>query len=99
MWHASVAAHGLPLGPATLERRARAELDGVGDAELGEWTDWTGRAFHLRRRLSASEEAVVGPVIDIRRTEEARRRAGRLGSRIIDLLPAAVLADEIGVLT
>ena len=30
--------------------------------------------YHIRRRLSAAEEARVGPVVDIRGTEEARRR-------------------------
>jgi hypothetical protein len=55
-------------------------------------------AFHVRRRLSASEEAHVGPVLDIRRTGEAVRRAERLGS-LLALAPAEVLADELGAVT
>ena len=32
------------------------------------------RVYHLRRRLSAAEEKIVGPVVDIRGTYEATRR-------------------------
>lgn len=53
------------------------------------------RAFHVRRRLSGAEQAKVGPALDIRRTDEARRRASRLGG-MLDLAPPEVLADEIG---
>jgi uncharacterized protein YeeX (DUF496 family) len=54
----------------------------VGDREEGEWEEWTGRAYHIRRRLTATEEEVTGPVQDIRQLNEARRR-------IEDLLNAA----------
>ena len=56
---------------------AMSELAGVGDASLGEWFEWTGKAFHLRRRLSEAEAQTVGPVKDIRndRAEVARRLA------------------------
>jgi hypothetical protein len=37
----------------------------------------------------------VGPVVDIRRTPEARRRAERLGP-MLRFAPAVVLDDEIG---
>lgn len=66
MWHASVAPQGMPFGRATLERQAERELTGVGDADLGEWREFTGRAFHLRRRLSHAEASIVGPVLDVR---------------------------------
>lgn len=49
-------------------------LAGVGDKTRGEWEDWTGKAFHVRRRLSEAEEEFVGPAIDIRGTAEARSR-------------------------
>jgi hypothetical protein len=52
---------------------AYAALEGVGDPALGEWTEKAG-AFHLRRRLTAREAYRVGPVRDIRGTEEERRR-------------------------
>ena len=80
MWHASVAPAGLHLAPATLERQARRELEGVGDAALGEWLQLPDagagrRALHLRRRLSELEQQTTGPAVDIRhdRLEVARR--------------------------
>ena len=54
---------------------AERELAGVGDSSLGEWSEWTGRAYHLRRRLTDSEAALVGPVKDVRGTWEAEKRA------------------------
>ncbi len=75
MWHASIATHGgLTLGAATLERRARKELDGLGDPTIGEWGSTRNQAYHLRRRLNTREATAVGPVIDIRNTAEADRR-------------------------
>lgn len=71
------------------------QLRGVGDPRLGEWREWTGRAFHLRRRLSVREQADVGPVVDIRCSVEARHRADALGALLI-YAPAEVLADELG---
>jgi hypothetical protein len=79
-----------------LEEEAMRQLRGVGDASLGEWREWTGRAFHIRRRLSAGEQRRVGPVVDVRRTPEAALRAGRLGD-LLKFAPAEVLADEIGL--
>lgn len=74
MWHASISGRDFNLGRSTLERRARAALDGLGDAALGEWTEMPGPVFHLRRRLSATEAEAVGPVVDVRGTPEADRR-------------------------
>jgi hypothetical protein len=69
------------LGARTLERYARAALDGVGDAEAGEWTEaWQrgprpgNKAFHVRRRLTPEEAAQVGDVVDVRGTPEVDRR-------------------------
>lgn len=62
---------------------------------LGEWREWTGRAFHLRRRLSVREQRGVGPVVDIRSTPEARRRAERLG-QMLAFAPPEVLIEELG---
>jgi hypothetical protein len=53
------------------------------------------RAFHVRRRLAAREMAVTGPVLDIRRTPEARERAAALGT-MLRYAPPEVLDDEIG---
>jgi len=57
-----------------LEQMAERALNGVGDASLGEWREWTGRAFHLRRRLSEKEERMIGPAVDVRHLPEGRER-------------------------
>lgn len=75
VWHASAAA--IPPVVAKekyLWRAARKVLTGVGNADLGEWEEFTGYAFHLRRRLSKAEEGLVGVVVDVRGTPEAVRR-------------------------
>jgi len=77
VWHASAA----PL-PGThwpveiLQAAALLALKGVGDARLGEWEwhEWTGRAYHVRRRLTRCEQQSVGPATDIRGTPEETRR-------------------------
>lgn len=97
VWHSSAAPmRGIPLR-ADLERIAEKELEGVGDPSLGEWREWTGKAFHIRRRLSAAEQKVTGPVADIRRTPEALRRALAVGP-MLRLAPAEVLEEEIGLI-
>jgi hypothetical protein len=95
VWHASVAGS---LIKAVLESEAERQLAGVGDASLGEWREVTAKAVHIRRRLTGREQQHAGPVVDIRRSGEARMRAARLGSRL-RLAPPDVLADEIGALT
>jgi hypothetical protein len=94
VWHASVATPGIPI-PALLEAECHRQLSGVGDPTLGEWTEWTGRAFHLRRRLNDREEQRVGPVIDIRRTPEALRRAALLGE-LLRYAPREAIDEELG---
>lgn len=94
VWHASTSTRSFPIR-AVLEAEAERQLAGLGDPGLGEWREWSGRVFHLRRRLTAAEEAITGPVADIRRTPEARRRAAAVGG-MLRLAPAEVLADEIG---
>lgn len=55
------------------------ELQGVGDAALGEWEE-RGTAFHLRRRLTVREMAQGGivAVCDVRGTDEGRLRVARM---------------------
>lgn len=74
MWHVSISPAGLPLAAAMIRVAAHAELDGVGDPQLGEWEQQPGRIFHLRRRLTAAEAERVGPVRDVRGTYEATKR-------------------------
>jgi hypothetical protein len=96
VWHVSVASHrGIPIREI-LEMAAERQLAGVGGAGLGEWREWTGYAFHLRRRLSVREQRAVGPVVDIRGTDEARARARRLGDMLAHV-PADVLLAETGI--
>jgi len=97
VWHVSVAARGLAI-PGVLEAECVRQLTGVGDARLGEWREWSGRAFHLRRRLNAAEQRSVGPVVDVRGTPEAHRRAGRLGALLAYASPQ-ILAAELGGLS
>jgi hypothetical protein len=70
-------------------------LRGVGDPSLGEWWESGRDALHCRRRLSALEQAQVGPVVDVRGTPEARRRAVALGDRILNI-PPDILQEELG---
>jgi hypothetical protein len=95
VWHASVAGEGRLWTERLLEAEAERQLAGVGDAELGEWREWTGYAFHIRRRLTRREQRGVGPVVDVRRTPEAFARAARLGE-LLRMAPPEVLADELG---
>jgi hypothetical protein len=77
-----------------LRRIALGQLSGVGDRRLGEWEEqWM--AYHVRRRLSAEEQQLVGDVVDIRRTPEAVERAARCGAMLRFASPE-ILADEVG---
>lgn len=73
VWHASAAPLGVFPVRSHLRDCALNSLEGVGDAALGEWEEWTGRAYHVRRRLTADECAGL-TVVDIRGTPEAERR-------------------------
>lgn len=68
--------------PPLLREIALKELDGVGDAGIGQWEEWTGTAFHIRRRMRPSEQEQVGKPIDIRGTKEFDRRVKALRKRI-----------------
>lgn len=52
---------------------ALAALDGVGDS-AAQWEEWTGYAWHARRRLTPAEAEHVGGVVDVRGTDDAYRR-------------------------
>ncbi len=54
----------------------RDALTDVGDADLGEWWERGSKPglVHLRRRLSAAEQALTGDVRDIRGMPEERIR-------------------------
>lgn len=82
-------------GEVICARRAVRALAGLGDPDAGQWREWSGFAFHLRRRLSVAEAAEVGEVLDIRGTPEAARRARALG-RHLDAVPVRVQRAELG---
>jgi hypothetical protein len=72
VWHASVsAAPGYPAVEHFLRRYALDALIGVGDAALGQWEEWSGLAYHVKRRLTPREQRHVGEALDIRGTSEA----------------------------
>jgi hypothetical protein len=96
VWHSSAAAMpGWPAVMQTLRTFALEALEGVGDAGRGEWEEWTGRAYHLRRRLSVHEQAQIGDAVDIRGTAEALRRIERV-AKYAKLSPQGiiVMAEE-----
>lgn len=94
MWHSSAA--NPKLHRYELRVRAMNALEGVGDKMLGEWEEWTGKAYHVRRRLSPEEEAVIGPAIDVRGTREALERVEALLAKSPFLNRQAVF-DEAGL--
>jgi hypothetical protein len=99
VWHASAMPthdHWVTPPRRACHRFALAALEGVGDAGLGQWEEWTGAAYHVRRRLAPDEQLAVGPVVDVRHTDEARRRIGRLPATIRAQLPAVILLEEVG---
>jgi hypothetical protein len=49
-------------------------LQGRGDPVLGEWFEEGQIATHVRRRLTPTEAAATGPVVDVRHTPEGQRR-------------------------
>lgn len=74
VWHASVSSQRLHLPDDELRRIALDLLKGLGDAALGQWDERGASALHVRRRLSEAEAELIGPVVDVRGTEEAGRR-------------------------
>lgn len=76
MWHTSVSGFG--LSDETLRAKALRVLDGVGDAELGQWEERGPKALHIRRRLSDEEAKRVGGVLDVRGTAEGYKRFDRM---------------------
>jgi len=44
--------------------------------------EWTGTAYHVRRRLSEGEQAMTGDACDLRGTDEGRKRLAKLRSSL-----------------
>lgn len=68
-------------------------LEGVG-VKSRQWEEWTGTAFHLRRRLTNGEQAAIGEAVDIRFTEEAIARALQMGP-MLSRIPDEMLREEL----
>ena len=62
------------MGEQSLRKYALEALDGVGDANKGQWEEWSGVAYHIKRRLSQEEQQQVGEAKDIRGTKDAESR-------------------------
>lgn len=74
VWHASIKTRGGQRDDVARRIALRA-LEGVGDESLGQWEEGGRSAFHIRRRLSLSEQIEAGlSMRDIRGTAEAVRR-------------------------
>ncbi len=101
MWHASVQHPNQKVGL----RIAMNAVKGLGDASKGMWqTPGGSNVMHFRLRLNSDEEAITGPAIDLRGTEEAVARADaamtaikHLGPQAIDVMRHAIL-DETGII-
>lgn len=90
MWHASVSVAG--SAPWKFARKiALKALAGVGSADLGQWEERGRVAYHVRRRLSVSEAAIVGEVRDLRRTVEGAMRFDAIKSQLPP--PALAMAE------
>jgi hypothetical protein len=64
----------------------------------GQWVEWTGYAYHVRRRLTKAEQSVVGAAVDLRGTPEAASRFEAVRALLPE--PAVRLGlEEIGVVT
>lgn len=65
---------GWPVSEQSLRTYALEALSGVGDTNKGQWEEWSGVAYHIKRRLSQTEQNQVGEAKDIRKTLEAETR-------------------------
>lgn len=87
---------GLKPHRGILRTAAFLALNHVGENARKDIHEWTGYAFHIRRRLTPKEQAGVGEAVDLRKSGEgyARLRAIR------DLLPSQAIAlarRELGI--
>ena len=82
------------LGSKSLREIALRALEGVGDEVAGQWEEYTGTAFHVRRRLTIEEQEPIGPAVDVRGTAEAINRINAI--RIVEPhLPVEMLMAEL----
>jgi hypothetical protein len=82
------------LGSKTLRAIALKALEGVGDEITGQWEEYTGKAFHVRRRLTNEEQKPIGVAVDVRGTPEAIHRINAIRI-VMPFLPREMLEAEI----
>ena len=74
-------------------------LLGIGDSAIGEWLEEGAIATHVRRRLSESEALTVGPVVDVRGTDDALRRLRAVWRELPEVVRAFAEKEAAGGLT
>lgn len=82
------------LGSKALRELALMALEGVGDEVTGQWEEYTGKAFHVRRRLTIEEQNPIGPAVDVRGTREAFNRLNAIRI-VMPYLPEEMLMAEM----
>lgn len=84
------------LGSKALRELALQALEGVGDEVAGQWEEFTGKAFHVRRRLTLEEQTPIGPAVDVRGTREALNRLNAVRIVMPYLPEAMIMAEAYG---
>lgn len=82
------------LGSKILRQYALDALRDVGDETSGQWEEYTGKAFHIRRRLTLEEQSSIGEAIDIRGTREAMNRINAVRI-VVPFLPEEMVMAEM----
>lgn len=93
MWHASVAGHA--LASAVRRRLALQALRGVG-LEVLQWEDDRPTAYHIRRRLTETEQLLTGDVCDLRGKAEGLERFERIKTAIPLMMQQFALEELSG---
>lgn len=82
------------LGSKILRQYALDALRDVGDEVSGQWEEYTGKTFHIRRRLTLEEQSSIGEAIDIRGTREAMNRINAV-CIVVPFLPEEMVMAEM----
>lgn len=83
MWHVSVRFKSAFARPEAYKILAHEYLRSAGAPERGEWEEWGEVTYHLRRRISAGEEDIVGAkAVDLRGTDEGWKRYRKIMTQL-----------------
>lgn len=101
VWHASVHPIRGEVSEEDAEAAALRVLEGVGDPGRGQWIGSSEVAVHVRRRLTEEEEAITGPMKDLRDTPAGELRVSlmepvlrQLGERVGDPYRFVRMAEQ-----